>query len=301
VSVAPAIALLDAPSNLGLAPPAPNREPGVRQMADRLRALRLRERLGAIDAGRVVPPPYSPERDGATGIRNAREIADYSLALARAVGTLLDMERFPLVLGGDCSILLGCVLAAHRRGRYGLVFVDGHHDLQTPDVSRTGGAAGMDLALAVGIGPRLLAALGGDASLHPSDVTILGARDNAAWYTGDAVRLAREAMQVMPLDALRRAGMTLAGEAVARRIARSGVAGAWLHLDVDVLDDAVMPAVDSQQPGGLSYDELDALLRPVFDTGSVVGMDVTIYDPDRDPDGVAARGLVDGLVRLLGR
>jgi arginase len=271
-------------------------------MAARLRELHLRERLGAMDAGRVVPPRYSPERDRATGIRNVREIADYSVALARAVGTQLDTERFPVVIGGDCSILLGCVLALHRRGRYALVFVDGHQDLQTPDVSRTGGAAGMDLALAVGIGPAVLSALGGDAPLvRAADVSMLGARDNPAWYTGDAVRLARDAMQVMHLDALREAGMPVAGEGVARRIVRSGVTGAWIHLDVDVLDDAVMPAVDSQQPGGLSYDELDALLRPVFDTGRVVGMDVTIYDPDRDPSGDAGRALVDGLTRLLSR
>ena len=297
-----ALALLDAPSNLGLAPPAPNREPGVRRMADCLRDLRLRERLGAIDAGRVVPPSYDPERDPATGIRNAREIADYTITLARAVGTQLDTDRFPVVIGGDCSILLGCPLALHRRGRFGLVFLDGHEDLQTPAVSQTGGVAGMDLALAVGIGPPLLTASGGDAPLVSArDVSMVGPRDNPAWYTGDDVQRARDAMQVLYLDALRQHGMTLAGEMIARRVLTSGVAGAWIHLDVDVLDDAVMPAVDSRQPGGLTYDELDALLRPVFETERVVGLDVTIYDPDRDPDGGAGRLLVDGLVRLLAR
>ena len=128
------IALLDAPSNLGLAPPAPGKEPGVRRMARCLRDLRLRERLGATDAGQVVPPRYGTDREPITGIRNAREIADYSLALARAVGSQIDMDRFALVIGGDCSILLGSLLALHRRGRYGLVFVDGHEDLQTPVV-----------------------------------------------------------------------------------------------------------------------------------------------------------------------
>ena len=106
-------------------------------------------------------------------------------------------------------------------------------------------------------------------------------------------------MDVRYLAGLRRTGMTAAGEAVASRFSRSGVNGLWIHLDVDVLDDAVMPAVDSRQPDGLSYDELEALLRPVLDTGTVVGMNVTIYDPDRDPDGSAGRALVNGLVRLL--
>lgn len=295
-----AIAVLEAPSNLGLAPPAPSREPGVRRMAERLRDLRLRERLGATDAGRVEAPRYSGDVDATTRIRNAPAIVDYSAALAGAVRGQLDAGRFPFVIGGDCSILLGCLLALYRRGRHGLVFVDGHQDLQTPEVSRTGGAAGMDLALAVGIGPPALSALGGDEPLVlPANVSMLGPRDNPAWYTGNDVQKARDAMHVMHLDALRQAGMMPAGEEAARHIAGSGVNGAWIHLDVDVLDDAVMPAVDSRQPGGLSYDELDALLRPVLDTGLVVGMDVTIYDPDRDADGAAGRRLVDGLVRLL--
>lgn len=299
--MAGSIALLDAPSNLGLAPPAPGKEPGARRMAACLRELGLRERLGVVDAKEVAPPPYNPDRDEATGIRNARAIAGYSVSLAAAVDAELGVNRFPLVIGGDCSILLGCLLGLRPRGRHGLVFVDGHQDLQTPSVSRTGGAAGMDLALAVGIGPALLSALGGDAPLvAAADVAMLGPRDNPASYTGDDVKRARDAMHVRCLDALRGTGMTKAGEEAAGSVARSGVKGTWIHLDVDVLDDAVMPAVDSRQPDGLSYDELESLLRPVLDTGRVVGMDVTIYDPDRDPDGSAGRSLVDGLVRLLG-
>jgi arginase len=296
------ISLIDAPSNLGLAPPAPGKEPGVRRMAATLRELGLPERLGAFDAGEVVPPAYRPDRDVATGIRNARDIADYSVRLASVISEQLDAGRFPLVVGGDCSILLGGLVALHRRGRYALVFLDGHHDLQTPQVSRSGGAAGMDLALAVGIGPPLLSALGGPAPLvHPVDVFMLGVRDNPAYYTGGDVQQARDAMHVRYLDALRHTGMRAAGEDVATRLARSGVRGAWIHLDVDVLDDAVMPAVDSRQADGLTYDELDALLRAVLDSGRVAGMHVTIYDPDLDADARAGRMLVDGLVRLLGR
>jgi arginase len=296
------IALVDAPSNLGLAPPVPGKEPGVRRMAQSLRDLGLRDRLSAVDGGQVIAPPYRDERDVATGIRNAREIADYSVALARAVGRQLDAGRFALVIGGDCSILLGCLLALHPRGRYGLVFLDGHQDMQTPQVSRTGGAAGMDLALAVGIGPMMLAALGGAQPLvQPADVSMLGTRDDPAWYTGDDVGRARDAMHVLYLDALRRTGMRAAGEAVAQRLTHAGLAGGWIHLDVDVLDDRVMPAVDSRQADGLSYDELDALLRPVLDSGRVHGMNVTIYDPDLDPDGTAGQMLVDGLARLLTR
>ena len=296
------LALIEAPSNLGLAPPAPGEEPGARHMARVLRELGLRTTLGATDAGEVVPPPYGGERDAVTGIRNVREIADYSATLALTIGAQLDAGRFPVVVGGDCSILLGSLLALHRRGRYGLVFVDGHQDLQTPQVSRTGGAAGMDLALAVGIGPAILTASGGSGPLvRASDVSLIGPRDNPAWYTGDDVSRARDAMQVFVLADLRRVGMAPSGDAVAARLDRPGLAGAWIHCDVDVLNDDVMPAVDSRQPDGLSYDELEALLRPILGSGAVAGMHLTIYDPDRDPDLVAGRALVAGLGRLFRR
>ena len=296
------LALIEAPSNLGLAPPAPGKEPGARHMARVLRQLGLRTTLGALDAGEVVPPRYAAERDAATGIRNVREIADYSATLALTIGAQLDAGRFPVVVGGDCSILLGSLLALHRRGRYGLVFVDGHQDLQTPQVSRTGGAAGMDLALAVGIGPAILTALGVSGPLvRASDVSLIGPRDNPAWYTGDDVSRARDAMQVFLLADLRRVGMAAAGDSVAARLDRPGLAGAWIHCDVDVLNDDVMPAVDSRQPDGLSYDELEALLRPILGSGAVAGLHLTIYDPDRDPDLVAGRALVAGLGRLFRR
>ena len=117
----------------------------MRRMAQALRHLGIREQLGAMDGGEVAAPAYNPERDAATGIRNAREIADYSVSLAHAIGAQLDAGRFPLVLGGDCSILLGSLLALHCRGRYGLLFLDGHHDLQTPQVGE-----GIPAVVAVG-------------------------------------------------------------------------------------------------------------------------------------------------------
>lgn len=300
--VAREIVLLDAPSNLGLMPPKPGVEPGVRHGPGVLRTFGLCDRLRAVDATEVVAPRYRFDRDATTGVRHPKEIADYSAALARAVGKQLDADRFPLVLGGDCSILLGTLLALHRHGRYGLVFLDGHEDLQTPDVSRTGGAAGMDLALAVGIGPRVLTSLGGDGGLvKAEDVAMLGPRDNPEWYTSSEVERARDAMFVRFLGELRQEGMAAAGTAAASRLVASGVRGLWIHVDVDVLDDALMPAVDSRQDDGLTYAELSALLRPVFATDRVVGMQVTIYDPDRDVEGAAGARLVDWLVELLAR
>ena len=294
------IALIEAPTNLGLKPPAEGREPGVRRMPDALRALGLHEALGAESVERVEAPPYRPEREPPTGVRNARAIAAYSADLAHAVEAALDGGCFPLVVGGDCSVLLGSALALRRRGRYGLVYVDGHEDFLTPARSPSGGAAGMDLALAAGCGPDELAALDGLRPLvHPEDIVVAGFRDEGEPYDHPDVEPARAAVTRYGLAALRDAGMAAAAEHIAGRVARPELAGAWLHLDVDVLDDAIMPAVDSPQPDGLTPAELETLVAPLLDSGAIVGAEVTIYDPDLDPTGAAGRRLVGVLERLF--
>src|SRR5262249_30999797 len=105
--------VLDAPSNLGLAPPAPGGEPGTRRRPDVLRWNGLRARLGARDGGRVEPPPYRTEVHPC-GIRNAEAIAAYARKLADVVESIAFRQELAVVLGGDCSILLGNLLGARR-------------------------------------------------------------------------------------------------------------------------------------------------------------------------------------------
>lgn len=94
--------------------------------------------MAAADVSKVAPPPssYSHERDRETGILNPSGIRGYSLGLAEKVASLLDDNQFPLVLGGDCSILIGNMLALRRTGkRYVLFFIDGHADFHQPEAS----------------------------------------------------------------------------------------------------------------------------------------------------------------------
>jgi arginase len=90
----------------------------------------------------------------------------------------------------------------------------------------------------------------------------------------------------------------LAASAAVRHLERDGVDGFWLHLDANILDPAVMPAVDSPDPGGLGHDELAALLTPLVASPCCVGLDVTVLDPDLDPDGGLALDLTDTLAGL---
>ncbi|MGW6857502.1 arginase family protein [Streptomyces xanthophaeus] len=286
-------AIIEAPSVLGLRPS------GVEDLPMALLDAGLLHGAGALRAARVEAPAYDPRRDPATGVLNPHGIARYSVRLADEVGAVLDDGRFPVVLGGDCSILLGNLLALRRRGRHGLLFLDGHTDFYQPAAEPAGEAASMELALATGRGPRLLTDLEGRGPLlRDEDVVVFGFRDGAE---------SRDAgMQPLPpglhtfgLDAVRAAGAATAARTAIGLLTQDGSAGYWVHLDVDVLDDAVMPAVDYRIPGGLGWAELEAVLRTALAGDRAVGLDVTIFNPRLDPGGTIATRLATCLNRGL--
>lgn len=294
------IAVIDAPSNLGLRPPGPGQLPGVYKMADALRAHGIVARLNAVDAGRIMPPPYSDELDQSVGIRNYGGIETFAVRLADHVQQVVQSGRFPLVLGGDCSILLGTMLALRRLGRHGLFFIDGHVDFNTPATSQTGGAAGMDLALVTGRGPEVLSDLEARKPLvRDEDAVVFGPRDLLAASTPASQAVRSTAIKVYDLEQIRQMGMR---RAVSDSLAllQSNVEGFWIHLDVDVLDSDVMPAVDSPQPGGMSYDELIETLRLLLASEKAVGMEITIFDPELDPDRRLAAELTNAIVQSFG-
>ena len=287
-------AIIEAPSVLGLFPG------GVERLPRALLDAGLGSALGARHAGVVTPPPYDPIRDTATGLLNPEGLRDYSRQLADATGEVLDRGELPIVLGGDCSILLGNLLALRRRGRHGLLFIDGHADFYQPEAEPNGEAASMDLALATGRGPGIVADLDGRGPLvRDEDVVHVGRRDAEEAERAGSRRIEETAISVVDLRALRQRGPELATQAALERLGGPELDGFWVHLDCDALDDAVMPAVDYRLPGGLSWAELAAVLRAAMGTGRVVGLEVTIFNPALDTDGSIARTLVSSLVGAL--
>lgn len=283
-------AIIEAPSVLGLRPT------GVETLPDGLFRAGLATRLRARRAGRIEPPSYDDRRDPETQMLNPHGIANYTPKLADAIGDVLEKGEFPLVLGGDCSIVLGGLLALRRRGRYGLLFVDGHTDFYQPEANINGEAASSNLALSTGRGPDILTTFDGYRPLvQDSDVVVLGVRDaeEAASYGS---QLPPPEMRVIDLTEVRRSGVEAAAQEACERVSRQVLAGFWIHLDVDALDDAVMPAVDYRLPGGLSLDELRIILRTALRSPGAAGLEVTIFNPHLDRDGGIARALVEAIV-----
>ena len=207
--------------------------------------------------------------------------------------------EFPIVLGGDCSIVLGTALALHRRGRYGLLFIDGQADFFQPEADPHGEAASMDLAFVTGHGPRLLTEFEGRSPLiKPIDAVAFGFRDAEDQAEYGSQPLPRE-LRAFELPTVRQAGIFSAAQDAIAHLSRSDLDGFWIHVDADCLDDAVMPAVDFRLPGGLQPEELETVLRIALNSGRAVGLEVTIYNATLDTDGRAGKLLTDLLANVL--
>jgi arginase len=264
---------------------------GVARAPEALREAGLIDALGALadtrDLGDVALPEPSPERDPTTGLIDPSGFAAVVMRVRDAVAAILDEGRFPLAIGGDCPLLLGCVAAARAHDGAGLLFVDGHEDGYTPSESPTGEAADMELAFALGLAdaswsPELAAVL---PVVSASDVRILGARDAGVLRSEGVPTLAdRVAMVdgdrlvVNPVGETSRACFGL------RR-------PWWFHLDLDVLSTEALPAVDYPQTGGLGWDDLLRVATTALE-GDPTGWDITIYNPDLDPERVHARRII---------
>jgi arginase len=233
---------------------------------------------------------------------NPQAIREYSTLLADAVATVLDAGEFPVVLGGDCSILLGTMLALRRRGRYGLLYIDGDADFYQPQVNPLGGAASAsDLAFATGRGPDVVADIEGRRPLvRDDDVAVFASRDGADRERRGCQPLPADLLLV-DRDQVRRDGVGAAAREAVRFLTRhQGPAGGfWIHLDADVLDETIMQAVDDPRPGGLGWEELVSALRIAMGSGLAVGLQVAIYNPDIDADGSNGRGLAAAVHEAL--
>jgi arginase len=258
--------------------------------------------LTEADLGDVPVRIDSVQRDEDTGIRALDQTISSAHALADRLTAALNErpEQRPLVVGGDCSILLGIFPALRRRfGHVGLWFLDGHPDYLDGHESDTGETADMDLALLTGDGAEPLVTLAGAPPMIPaSDVVLLGHR------TQNLDPASASEVEHLPSELRRIDASELAHDAVAAGIKAaewlsSTARGGWLHVDLDVLDPEVMPAVTYPQPGGVNWTELADVMAPLAGSDRLIGVSVADFRPDLDPTGTLAGHIVDLLARTL--
>lgn len=276
------IAIVELPFNLGLRA-LDGREPGVHKLPDWLKKHHFHELLSPAAVHRLDAPAYRMHPDPVQGVLNTDIIVDYARKQADLISTVLSEGRFPLVIGGDCSIIIGSTLALKRRGRYALFYLDGHTDFVVPEFSGTKAVAGMGAAIVTGMGHEKLVNIEEQGPyIAATHVWCVGNREYDDAYE-DIVR--RSAATYIRQDALREQGIPAVVNAFLSMIHEQQLDGFWLHIDVDILDDELMPAVDSRTPGGLSYEEFDQLLGLLLKSPKIAGLNITILDPDLDPAG----------------
>jgi arginase len=263
------------------------RAPGVLREAGLAAALEPRAKVTAD----VTAANPSLAR-GSSGFLNERALLEMITAVHQRARASLEAQHFPLVYGADCSVLLGAVPALRDvLGTAGLLFIDGHEDATPMELSASGEAANMEIALLLGFtGERTPAALRDRLpALDPRALAMLGQRDDA-YRRQVGVPSVAGRVWLRPAAGLHHdpAG---AGREAAELIA-SQTAGWWLHIDLDVLDRAEFSACGAAGeiplPGGLTWAELTALTTSALRTGGCRGWSISVYNPDQDPGHTAA-------------
>ena len=277
------IAIIGAPMDLGAG------RRGVDMGPSALRLAGLNEKLSTLgyeveDLGnvRVDQPEASP-----IGHENARyltQIAHTCLRLMEMTEHAADQSKAPLVLGGDHSISVGTVagIANHYRkagDKIGLIWIDAHPDMNTPQSSPSGNVHGMPLACSIGLGPRELSHLGGYApKVDPANVAIIGLRsvDEAERELVRAAGVHAFTMRDLDERGLRR----VIQEAIER--VSKGTAGFHLSFDMDAVDPSEAPGVGTPVRGGITYREAHLAMETICDSGRMTSMEIVEVNPVLD-------------------
>jgi arginase len=285
--------IVEFPSNLGLKEPQPGKEPGVKRLPDWFQRHNLHKILDPENTFRLDPPKYNNTKDAETQILNANSLIEYAREQAYLANNLLTRNKFPFILGGDCSILLGSAIALKQKGNYALFYLDGHTDFMDVSLSETGGVGGMAASIVTGNGhEKLTNILNLSPYIKEENLWCAGNREYDDEYENE---IRNSSATYISLKDLREKGISNCTAAFLSEVENRNLDGFWLHIDVDVLNDTIMPCVDSRTPDGLTYDEFNELTSYLFRSKKLCGLEITILDPDLDTTGQYTKGFVDNI------
>ena len=215
----------------------------------------------------------------------------YVAEIAAVCQTLFDTSlaslkagALPLILGGDHSLGAGSVAASAAWVRettaqpLGLIWVDAHGDMNTPDTTLSGNVHGMPLAALLGQEPSELAAIGGSPSVRPGQTVLLGIRN---LDEREKQRIRASGVHVFTMKDIDRDGIAAVAER-ALALASTGTGGVHLSFDLDVCDPAIAPGVGTPVKGGLDYREAHLLMEIVADSTRLVALDLVEVNPTLD-------------------
>ncbi|HEY7635403.1 MAG TPA: arginase [Gemmatimonadales bacterium] len=268
-------------------------------LSDRLRELGHK----VVDEGDFSIKNLEELRVGDEHARYLAEIARASRLVCRKIERVMDRGDFPLVLGGDHSIAVGTVsgVAAHahrQRKKVGVLWIDAHGDINTPQTSPTGNIHGMPLASLLGDGPEELTGVGGDfRKVDPANVALVGIR---SLDEGEKVRLKRYGVQVHTMSDIDRHGIH---RVMKKAMARVTDGTAYLHVsfDLDAVDPTVAPGVGTPVKGGLDYREAHLIMELLSDSGRMTSLEMVEVNPILDDRNASATFAVELVQSAFGK
>ncbi|MCW5965377.1 MAG: arginase [Bryobacterales bacterium] len=296
------VSILGVPMDLGAGRRGVDMGPSairVAQLGARLRDLGYEvEDLGNID---VVQPESIPMQDDK--LRYLPEIAETCARVANVVSRILENGRLPVVLGGDHAITMGTVGGVsgyyHERERkIGMIWIDAHADMNTPETTPSGNVHGMPLAATIGMGPEALTQLRGFAPMvHPENVALVGIRSVDSL---ERLNVRKSGIMSFTMRDIDERGMrSVMDEAI--RIASNGTEGLHVSLDLDAVDPSEAPGVGTPVKGGLSYREAHLALEMISDSRKLLSIDCVEVNPVIDDANRTAILAVEFLTSALGK
>ncbi|NPE08911.1 MAG: arginase family protein [Asgard group archaeon] len=270
--------------------------PNIENTADGLRELKLVELLDSKgcsvkDLGNLEGFQIQDIKDSKTGIMDFDLWVNLSNSLSKKLEGILSRKGFPLLLGGDCRMLIGVFSAfAQRNEEIGLIFLDGHADFHTIETSPTGDPADMELAVLTGRGPDKITRIAKKYPLlEEKNILVYGIR---AWD-----QIAESNIKVFDCKQMKEKGIRTALDEGIESFPGKELP-VWLHLDVDVLDPKLMPVMFPESDG-LSIEELQEFLSHEWLLGQTIGLNIACYHPVLDKDGSAGSRLVSLIAEFL--
>ncbi|MCS6884245.1 MAG: arginase [Acidobacteriota bacterium] len=229
------------------------------------------------DLGNVRVTLAETASKGDKNAKYLKEVAEANEELAAVTYGILQDGAMPIILGGDHSIAIGSVsgIAKYYRElghRIGIIWIDAHLDMNTPQTSPSGNIHGMPLAVLLGYGPPELTEIGGFCpKVYPEDCVIIGARDVDAGERELARKIGVKVFSMSDLDEI---GIARAvDEAI--RIATRNTIGFHATFDIDFVDPTYAPGVGTPVPGGGTYRESHLAMEKIFDSGKALSIEVT--------------------------
>jgi arginase len=256
-----------------------------------------------VDEGDIVIKNMEELKVGNERARYLPEIARASAIIARKTERIMGLGHFPLLLGGDHSIAVGTIsgIAAFARGqgaRVGVLWIDAHGDINTPDTSPSGNIHGMPLAVVLGYGPPELTSIGGPPpKVDPANVALVGIRSLDA---GEKKRLKETGVQVHTMADIDRHGVhRVMKKAISQ--ATDGTDFVHVSMDLDAVDPAVAPGVGTPVKGGLDYREAHLVMELIADAGVMSSLELVEVNPILDQHNASAEFAVELVQSAFGK